>query len=336
MANPFALHRIPKLRPESFLEVAESASLVLELPIPRQRLRLGPLEREWFGEHALHLRLGIRAGLIDRSNARTRIEPPLSLPLGVGVRGLRLTEDGELILELSGLGDFNLTRLIPLLPRIPEDPVELWRSLEGRLPRGRRSQPPAPAASGNGTPPTSDLEKSGPQLQMRLEGLRPFADARLELGPAGHIALGEGTELSVQVMGRKVALKGKAVLSGGRLVGPAMELVGISGSTDVSWSRNGDSLLDLSGLELDAQSFRFLEDAPLRLDLTRAKLQIPAYRAEGPKQALSLRLRGQLATGQEGRWGIPEQQILIEGTLRIEGDQGVTIETLRIESGTAS
>lgn len=330
MAHPFALHRIPKLRPESFLELAESASLDLKLPLPRQRLRLGPLEREWFGEHALHLRLAIRAGLIDRSSARTRMEPPLSLPLGVGVRGLKLTEDGELILELNGLGDFNLTRLVPLLPRIPEDPVELWRSLEGRLPRSRRSQPPAPAAH---SAPTSDLERSGAQLELRLEALRPFRDARLDLGPAGHVSFGEGTELSVEMLGKNILLKGRAVLSDGRLAGPAMELVGLTGTTGVSWSRGEETLLDLSGMELDAQRFRFLDEAPLRLDLSQAKLHIPAFRAEGSRQAISFRLQGQLATGQEGRWDIPQQRVLIEGTLRIEDGQGVTVDTLRIETG---
>ncbi|MEM1022067.1 MAG: hypothetical protein AAGD10_18605 [Myxococcota bacterium] len=331
MANPFALHRIPKLQPESFLELAESASLDLELPLPRQRLRLGPIEREWFGAHALHLRLGIRAGLIDRSTARTRIDPPLSLPLGVGVRGLRLTDDGELVLELSGLGDFNLTRLIPLLPRIPEDPVELWRNLEGRIPRGRRTQPPAPAPAPN--PPTNG-EGSGRQLKMRLEALKPFPDARLDLGQAGHIALGAGTEFSVEMLGKTVSVKGRAALSGGRLAGPAMEMDGVSGATELSWDKREQSVLDMSGLELDVRSLRFLEAAPLRLDLSTAKLQVPAFRAEGLRQTVSLRLQGQLATGQDGRWGIPQQRVLIEGTLRVEEDHGVTIDALRIESGT--
>lgn len=325
MSDAFQLHPVGELEPRTFLSLAESGRLHLEVPLPRQKLRLGFVEREWFGAHVLVIDLTVRAGLIDRSSASVRFAPELTLPLGMSFRGLRLSAEGAFILELSGLGDIDLNRLLPLLPRIPEDPVVLWKEIEGRLPKSRR------AGGGAETRDASASEASA--LAVRVSDLRPFPGARLDLGAAGYVCLTADTRIDVHTSGRRVELDAKVVVDAGALRGPHLSVVGIAGEATVKWVKA--DRVSVSGVELQVDGLSTSGSA-LDLDLVNAQLKVPRYRSSSEGQDVVFTVAGELAAGAEGKWEISKGRAEVEGHVQVRDREGVVVRALRIQTTSES
>ncbi|MGF1508736.1 MAG: hypothetical protein ACFB9M_04450 [Myxococcota bacterium] len=324
MSQPFQLHPVPRIPPDAFLRLAQAAQLHLRLPFPRQRFRLGMIEREWFGARVLDVELTIRAGLIERGTARSRIEPELSLPLGMGVRGLRLNGGGDFVLEISGLGEVNLNRLVPLLPRIPGDPVELWLGLEPRLPRttdGGRRKTVADAAT----------HDAGAGLELRVEDLTPFPQARLDLGPAGFLILSEQTRIDLVLRGKDLEVEGHLVLEDGQLSGPNLELSGLSGSASVTWKKRGESLLEISDLDLGLRSFQMT--GPVDVALENGRLEIPAFRSTSNAQNGTFSLSGGFSTRKHGKWRVADGTLSLKGVLSHRSGEGLVVESVYLTAG---
>jgi hypothetical protein len=333
MASPFRLHPFLRPQPEQLLALAQAARLSLRLPLPRQRIKLGMVEREWFSAHRLEVDVGIRAGMIDRASARTRIVPALSLPLGMGLRGLRLNSAGEFVLEFSRLGHVNLNRLLRLLPRIPEDPVDLWRALEGRLPSGAGRSTRSESVGRGRRPSAPSSGASGEAMEMQLQDLTPFPRARIELGRAGHIILGERTRVRLGIRGPRTEVQAHVHVEHGRLAGPDLDLSDVSGQAELSWSRPDDAF-EIRELQLRVGAFSL--DAEVAIRMVRASLEIPrfAHRAEGWTGRFGL--SGQVAASQTSRWSLAEGAAELRGALAWDRDGGVSVHEVRLKAGGTS
>lgn len=282
----FRLHPVGREAMEALVRTVAEADVALQLPLPPRTFVLGPLRRRIADGHRVELHLRIRDGCILRREAEGAVRPPFQLPLGFKLTGLRLSDRGEVLLQVTGLPDLNLSRLTSRVPVIPEsaaDLVQMLRDLH-RAPRDRQEQEPTvdldhtEDLSG-----TEDLEgtpepagEPPPSFSLTLTRLRPHPDTRLELGEAGTLELGPETVVDMTVAGSRVELKGVLHVVGGNLAGPELTAEGVRGHVELGMERGeGIRRTWLQSADFTADRFQVGKDADPGWALSEASIDIP-------------------------------------------------------------
>ncbi len=149
---------VPPLQTVALKEVLRHtafARLSVSLPLLPFEKKIGPFRFALPPGHRALFDLEVKEGFIDRQSTQGRIDPPVDLPFGAKLRGLRLSPDGSVVVDLKNFPDLNLSALSLGNLRVPEaleDLVALWPDEDGEL--FGEGAPPAPGSPA--APPRPD------------------------------------------------------------------------------------------------------------------------------------------------------------------------------------
>ncbi|MGB0679198.1 MAG: hypothetical protein ACPGUV_06010 [Polyangiales bacterium] len=239
-----SLHPYPvrDLALRELLSHADSGAVRLTLPLPRRVFGSGPMTLDLRAGHTAIIHLQVRQAAIVRERACTHghIEPAIPLPLIANFRGLYLSDDGDLIADIENFFDFNLSRWIEAVPRIPQSLDALLALLE----QDDETTHPSAAGDGEAEHPqdhaqadAAPLDLSALQVEARDVCLRP--DMPLQLGPAGSVTFGHETRFDVDYSAACLAIRGHVHLPAAELRGARFFVEDLEARADVLWRMEG-------------------------------------------------------------------------------------------------
>lgn len=223
---------VRELALKEILRHADSGRARVRLKLPARTFRVGPLAMELREGTEAIIDLDVRRAEILRESTKGTIEPPISLPLGMTFRGLYLNDDGDVIADIAGFPDLNLSQLTTKVPRIPGTLDELIALLFDERPS--TGEEPAFDASG---------------LVVEARDVVPRAEA-FHLGDAGVLMLGPETRLDVDYSAGELAVRGRVQLLDAHLRGVGFAVEGLAGQGTLTWQLDGLNASDAMRLDV--------------------------------------------------------------------------------------
>ncbi|MFZ9888397.1 MAG: hypothetical protein ACO3JL_12920, partial [Myxococcota bacterium] len=235
--DEFALGQVRRLALRELLRHADSGRARVRVPLPPKSLRVGPLSVELKEGTEAIIDLEVKGAQILRGATKGMLEPPIELPLGMSFRGLYVNEHGEIIGDIAGFPDLNLSQLSARVPRIPATLDEVLELL--------------PEQEGNGA---TMPEGNGAQMALRVEArdVVPRAEP-FSLGEAGEVVFGPDTRLDVDFTPDGLTVRGRVEVLDATLLGVGFSLVGLAMRGTFAAQLQG--LAAESDLQLDVTCF---------------------------------------------------------------------------------
>lgn len=316
----FRLHVVERPDPAEVLGWMGEGTVRLRLPVPKRRVQLGPVA--WSLDSTVVLDVRVSDGRVDRAQTKGRLEPPVRLPLGFEVDRLHLSPRGDLILELGGLPDLNLSALIPWLPRVPTHLRDLGQQLAERARAERRSAEGGSREDGSEPPakaPSEPVEPPRPGLEVDARAVRPLLGVVMDLGAAGRLELSPSSQLDLRYAERRLTCQGTLNVEGGELSGPKFHADGLRSSGRVSWERKRS--FELSDLTVTADHLQWshqdeawrLVDVELESDRLVFRRTDGGYTLEGE---LAITGKPEPIEGERGERVLASAEASVEGPPR--------------------
>lgn len=286
-AAPPGVEQLRRVALAELLALAHQGQATVQLPLLPRTWGMGPLSVETVAGQQLVVRLVVRDGQVAFEACRGLVEPPLSLPLGIGFNGVRLNADGAVVADFTRFPDLNLSDVALRGQRVP-------RTLQGLLDLVFAPRPPAAAAEparAPRTPPPVDMRG----LSVEATGVVPHGRPLL-LGEHTAVALGPQTRLDIRYAAHQLDIRGAVTVAQGRVGGRGFALEGLSGSGAASFGmsfRDGDDALSLEVTGMDARLDRAVLEpsAGSRLELVGVVVTGATLRLQRAAGALSVTLR---------------------------------------------
>jgi hypothetical protein len=258
VSDELEIQPVRELALREILRHAHSGKARVHLKLPARKIPVGPLSLDLEG-HEVVIELEVEGASIKRGETRGTIEPPLPLPLGMELRSLYLNKEGDVVADISGLPDLNLTALVPRVPRVPATLDEILALLFDSDQEEDDGDGGGDAEGNSGATPAFDM--SG--LYVEARDVVPRAET-LDLGGVGDVLMGPETLLDVDVRGDEIRLRGRVHVLDARLHGTGFQLSGLSGKGSIEWELHGIETLRETTLSLVCDEAR-LGRADLRL-----------------------------------------------------------------------
>lgn len=235
VSDELEIAAVRELALKEILHHAESGRARVRLKLPARNFRVGPLSFELREGTEAIIDLDVRHAEIRRETTRGTIEPPIALPLGMTFRGLYLSDEGDVLADIAGFPDLNLSQLTTKVPRIPATLDELLALLfDDRVETGDE-----PAFDPN-------------DLVVEARDVVPRAEA-FSLGDAGMLVLGPETRLDVDYATSGLSVRGRVQLLDAHLRGNGFALEGLAGEGTLTWRLDG--LHAAAAMHLDVTCF---------------------------------------------------------------------------------
>jgi hypothetical protein len=232
-AEPIAIEPAKDLALREIIRQADSGRVEVVLPLPKKKLSRGPIAIDLTKGHAAVVELEVSGARVSRKKTKGTIEPKIQLPLGLEFRGLYLDEHGEIIADVAGFPDINLSRWSSAVPQIP---ATLDKLLDLLFPEAQ----PKPDAKSEKKEKAEELDLSG--LVVRARSVRPRCAEALDLGRLGRVMLGPNTALDVDYSAKELVVRGRAHVDGATFFGKGFRLDGVAAEGDAEWRLAGGEM----------------------------------------------------------------------------------------------
>jgi hypothetical protein len=271
---------------------ADDGRAVIRLPIFPTTIKLGPLSAEIVDGTVVLIELEIKDGLILRDKTRGTVEPPIKLPLGTSLKGIYLSDSGDVVADIDNFPNVNVSLFALKGKKIPERLKDVLAMIFPDTPPGQE-KPAEEAAPG---PVQFDVD----HLTVEAFDVQPNDDPFV-LGEGVRAVLGPDTLLHITYEKTKLGLAGKAQIADGKILGDGFHLDGLKGDCnlavviplaesklpltvevrDLSTSIGGAEVELADGSALKLSTLRVSEGAvdlkrtskKLSIDVPRAKIQ---------------------------------------------------------------
>ncbi len=245
VSDELEIAAVRELALKELLRHADSGRARVRLKLSARSFRVGPLAIELREGTEAIIDLEVKDAAILRETTKGTLEPPISLPLGMTFRGLYLNDDGDVIADIAGFPDVNLSQLTTRVPRIPATLDELIALVfEDRPPR---------EGDDDGGFDASGLLVEARDVIPRLEPLH--------LGDAGELLLGPDTRLDVDFAVSGLAVRGRVQVLQAHVRGVGFDVEGLAANGSVSLqldgpAASGDVRLDATCFEANVKRAR--------------------------------------------------------------------------------
>ena len=322
------------------LEHADAGSAVVRIPVPAQAVRAGPLSIDIPPDTAVVLEIIVlRGGQIDRTATHGRLEPALALPLGIVLNGIYLNDSGELITDVDGFPDINLSRLVLRGLRVPDSLAAVLALIFPTPSVG------ATEAAGEEVTPAGHDNESGARrfldftsIEVTAQGIR-LRDVEFSLGSAVSLRPGSDTELTVVWQNRNLRIDGTADIVSATFHNAALSLEAIQGRARVMCTIDFDGgAFHLSLTSIDAS----LQHGRVHVGVTQARLaplrvlggSVQLTRSAGRAPQFTLDLPHVEGVIEDGSMGLLMSKQLVQVDIarsRIEGQLMVSDRSHRLD-----
>lgn len=231
---------------KKILAVADSGRAKVSIPLVPQTVRIGPFALEIeVGAHVVLELVVAPGGVIERKETRGRLEPSLKLPLGVAVNGVYVDDSGNIVADLKGVPDLNLSLLALRGLRVPptlDDLLALvFRDDAAREPDAKEPKEPKEGKS------DSDAYIDFGGIEVLAKDVRVKAGA-LDIGAGVVVDAGEGTRLDIAWSKGVLRIDGRVDVKQAHLTQPSFALDGVRGSARIALVVDvvGDGGVDVS------------------------------------------------------------------------------------------
>jgi hypothetical protein len=248
-AETFSLNPVRALALKEIIRHAASGRARISLPFPLKEIDAKVTTVQVPEETRLEIDVVLEDAAIVQSETVGRVEPPLPLPLGLEVRGAYLDDAGDVLVDITGLPDINLSKR-GLVPRIPPNLDELLHTL-------------FPEEGDEGGEQDDGLALDTTKIEVEAWDLIPREET-FHLGSAGEVLVGADTRLDLVFAHERLIARGKIVLQDARLHGTTFDLAGIKGVAELE--------LALLGSEEDRRLSVELRSPEAQLGLSRVQL----------------------------------------------------------------
>ncbi len=234
---------------KKILAVADSGRAKVSIPLVPQTVRIGPFALEIeVGAHVVLELVVAAGGVIERKETRGRLEPSLKLPLGVAVNGVYVDDAGNVVADLKGVPDLNLSLLALRGLRVPPTLNDLLALVfRDEAPRDPDENTDKDAQEAKESKNDGDAYIDFDGIEVLAKDVRVKAGA-LDIGAGVVIDAGEGTRLDIAWNKGVLRIDGRVDVKQAHLTQPSFALDGVRGSARIALvvDVKGDGGVDVS------------------------------------------------------------------------------------------
>ncbi len=258
LADSLEMEPVRQLALRELIRQADSGKVRVAIPLPKQKLSVGPVSLDLTAGHAAVIELEVDTARVLRKKTRGTIEPPIRMPLGLSFQGLYLNDYGEVIADIANFPDINLSRWSDQVPQIPSTLDQVLDLLFPEKPPAEEAPPPAEEKADKPEP----IDLSG--LTVEARAVQPRCVEPLDLGEVGLVMLGKETKIDVEYSRTALIIRGHAHLERSHIAGRGFSLEGVSAAGDGEWR--------LFGEDGNKEMYLGVSDAWVRAERARVSL----------------------------------------------------------------